>query len=73
MILLGIEQIHQVPLPINDSIDLARLSCLVFSSSVSRGPVVLGLVVPVVSELVSVLDYELGSRHDWNRKKQGNK
>jgi hypothetical protein len=67
------EEIYQVPLPVNDSIDLARLSCLVFSSSVSRGPVALGLVVPVVSKLVAVLDYELGSRHDWNRKKQGNK
>ena len=66
----GIEEIHQVPVPINDSIDLARLSCLGFSSSISRSSAVLGLVVPVVAELIAVLDYELGSGHDWKRKKE---
>ena len=66
----GIEEIHQVSVPINDSIDLARLSCLCFSSSIGRGSTVLGLVVPVVAELIAVLDYELGSGHDWERKKE---
>ena len=66
----GIEEIHQVPVPINDSIDLARLSCLGFSGSIGRGSAVLGLVVPVVAELIAVLDYELGSGHDWERKKE---
>ena len=66
----GIEEIHQVPVPINDSIDLARLSCLEFSSSISRSSTVLGLVVPVVAELIAVLDYELGSGHDWEGKKE---
>ena len=66
----GIEEIHQVPVPINDPINLARLSCLGFSSSISGGSAVLGLVVPVVAELIAVLDYELGSGHDWERKKK---
>lgn len=67
---LGIEEIHQVPIPINDPINLARLSCLGFSGSIGRGSTVLGLVVPVVAELIAVLDYELGSGHDWERKKE---
>jgi len=65
-----IEEIHQVPVTINDSIDLARLSCLGFSGSIGRGSAVLGLVGPVVAELIAILDYELGSGHDWERKKE---
>ena len=45
----GIEKIYQIPFPINDSIDLARLSCLGLCCSVGRGSAVLGLVVPVIS------------------------
>lgn len=59
----GIEKIYQIPFPVNDSIDLARLSCLGFSSSIGRGSAVLGLVVPVVAELVTPLDDVLGCCH----------
>ena len=60
---LGIEEIHQISVPINDPINLARLSCLGYSGSIGRGSTVLGLVVPVVAELIAVFDYELGSGH----------
>ena len=30
----------------------------------------LGLVVPVVAELIAVLDYELGSGHDWEKRER---
>ena len=59
----GIEEIHQVSVPINDSIDLPRLSCLGFSGAVGRGSAVLGLVVAVVAELVTPLDDVLGCCH----------
>ena len=61
----GVKEIHQIPVSINDSIDLARLSGFGFSSSISRGSTVLGLVVPIGAELIAVLDNELGSRHGW--------
>ena len=67
---LGIKEIHQVPVAINDPINLARLSCLGFSGSVGRGPAVLGLVVPVVAELVTPLDDVLGRCHDGEREKE---
>tara|TARA_B100001093_G_C26449728_1_gene851750 strand:- start:120 stop:323 length:204 start_codon:yes stop_codon:yes gene_type:complete len=59
----GIEKIYQIPFPVNDSIDLARLSCLGFSSSIGRGSAVLGLVVSVVAKLVTPLDDVLGCCH----------
>ena len=61
----GIEEIHQIAVPINDSIDLAGLPGFGFSGSVGAGSAVLCLVVPVVAELIAVLDDELGSRHGW--------
>ena len=61
----GIEEIHQIAVPINDSIDLPGLSGFGFSGPVGAGSAVLCLVVPVVAELIAVLDDELGSRHGW--------
>ena len=58
-----IEQIDQIPVSINDSINLPRLSCLGFSSSICGGSSVLGLVVAVVPELVSPLNDEFGLSH----------
>ena len=63
---LGIEEIHQISVPINDPINLARLSCLGFSGSVGRGSTVLGLVVPVVAELVTPLDDVFRCAHYWS-------
>ena len=61
----GIEEIHQIAVPINDSIDLAGLSGFGFSGPVGAGSAVLCLVVPVVAELIAVLDDVLRSRHGW--------
>ncbi len=58
-----IEQIDQIPVSINDSINLPRLSCLGFCGSICGGSSVLGLVVAVVPELVSPLNDELGLSH----------
>ena len=58
-----IEQIDQIPFPINDSVDLPCLSCLGFSSAICGGSSVLGLVVAVVPELVSPLNEEFGLSH----------
>ena len=55
-----IEEIHQIPVTINDAVNLSSVLGSGFSSSICRGPAVLGLVVPVVAELVSPLDDELG-------------
>lgn len=65
----GIEDIHQVPFRINDPINLPRVLCPLLGSPISTRHTVLGLVVPVVAELVAVLDDELGSRHDWEGEK----
>ena len=62
----GMEEIHQVPLPINDPINLARLSCLGLCCSVGRGPAVLGLVVPLVAELVTPLDDVFRRANYWS-------
>ena len=58
-----IEKVDEIAVTINDSINLPRLSCLGFSSSIGRGSPVLGLVVPVFAELIAVLDDELGLGH----------
>ena len=68
----GIEEIHQVPVPINDPINLPRLSCLGLCCSISRGSAVLGLVVAIGAELIAVLDDELGSRHSGQGIKEQN-
>ena len=53
---LGEKDIDEISVSINDSIDLARLSCLGFCRFVGRGSAVLGLVIPVCAELIAPLD-----------------
>ena len=62
---LGEKDIDEIAVPINDPINLARLSCLGFSSSISRGSAVLGLIVLVVAELIAVLDDVFRCAHHW--------
>ena len=62
---LGEKDIDEIAFPINDSIDLARLSCLGFCRLVGRGSAVLGLVVPVCAELIAVLDDAFRCAHYW--------
>ena len=63
---LGIEQVDEIAVPINNPINLSGLSCLGFCCPVGRGSAVLGLVVPVVAELVTPLDAVFRCAHYWS-------
>ena len=58
-----IEEVDEIAVTINDSINLPRLSCLGFCGAICGGSPMLGLVVAVVPELVSPLNDELGLSH----------
>ena len=61
--LLGIEQIHQVPVLVNYSVLLPRLLCSLLGTSRGRGEVVDRLVLLPSTELVSYLDLIFGCCH----------
>lgn len=61
--LLGIEQIHQVPVLVNYSVLLPRLLCSLLGASRGRGEVVDLLVLLPSTELVSYLDLIFGCCH----------
>ena len=58
-----IEEIHQIPVSINDSIDLIRIASTLFCSSVGRCSSVLGLIVVVFAKLITPLDDVFGLWH----------
>ena len=63
LLFLWVEEVDQIPVPINDAVNLPRVPGSGFSSSICGGSSVLGLVVAVVPELVSPLNDELGLSH----------
>ena len=63
LLFLWVEEVDQIPVPINDAVNLPRVPGSGFSSSICGGSSVLGLVVAVVPELVSPLNDEFGLSH----------